>query len=120
MLRLGPQIIATPSAEHRLPLMPTPTRPPLIGGRLDTGKLWSGITVHAQVDPTPGGPASVERLDPQSYVIDLNLKVRVPTPNRKDRGTGASHAATFRSCFPDFPPRWDRIRFRRFFASSTK
>jgi hypothetical protein len=49
---------------------------------LDTAKLWSGITVHAEVAPTPGGPASVERNDPQSYVLDLKLNVRVPRPNR--------------------------------------
>ena len=79
MLRLGPLTIATPTP---IPPIPTPTRSPLIGGKLDTAKLWSGITVHAQVDPTSGGPASVERVDPQSYVIDFNLKVRVPTPNK--------------------------------------
>jgi len=60
----------------------TPWRTPVIGGRLDTAKLWSGITVHAEVNPTPGGTASTERLDPESYVLDLRLKVRVPTPNR--------------------------------------
>ncbi|MEO6871187.1 MAG: glycoside hydrolase family 75 protein [Chthoniobacterales bacterium] len=79
MLRLGPQVIATPTPETT----PTPTawRTPVIGGKLDTAKLWAGITVHAKVEPTPGGAASVERVDPQSYVIDLNLKVRVPQPN---------------------------------------
>ena len=60
----------------------TPWRTPVIGGRLDTAKLWSGITVHAEVNPTPGGAASTERLDPESYVLDVRLKVRVPTPNR--------------------------------------
>ena len=50
---------------------------------MDTGKIWGGITIHAQVEPTPGAAASVERLDPQSYVIDLNLKIRVPQPNEK-------------------------------------
>ena len=60
----------------------TPWRTPVIGGRLETAKLWSGITVHADVNPTPGGTASTERLDPESYVLDLRLKVRVPTPNR--------------------------------------
>ncbi|MBA2434864.1 MAG: hypothetical protein H0V54_07245 [Chthoniobacterales bacterium] len=78
--RLGPLPRPTPSAT--LEIIPTPTRPPVIGGKLDTAKLWSGITVHAEVNPTPGGAASVERLDPQSYVVDLQLKVRVPTPNR--------------------------------------
>lgn len=79
--QLGPQPIATPVPRPELPT-PTPWRTPIISGKLDTAKLWSGITIHAQVDPTPGGAASVERVDPESYVLDLNLKVRVPTPNR--------------------------------------
>ncbi len=81
MQRLGPPVLPTPSATST-PLIPTPPpRPPVIGGKLDTAKLWSGITVHAEVEPTPGGAASVERNDPQSYVVDLKVKVRVPTPN---------------------------------------
>ena len=82
MLRLAPQTRPKPTATATLEIVPTPTRPPVIVGKLDTARLWSGITVHAQVDPTPGGAASVERLDPQSYVLDLRLNVRVPTPNR--------------------------------------
>ncbi len=78
--RLGPLPHATPTATPEL--IPTPTRPPVIGGKLDTTKLWSGITVHAEVEPTPGGAASIERVDPQSYVLDVKLKVRVPAPNR--------------------------------------
>lgn len=82
MLRLGPQTLATPTAPPEEPPTPTPWRTPVIGGKLDTAKLWSGITVHAAVEPAVGGAASIERTDPQSYLIDLNLKVRVPTPNR--------------------------------------
>jgi hypothetical protein len=61
---------------------PQPSKPPVITGRLDTAKLFSGITVHAAVDPIPGGAASDERADPQSYVLDLKLHARVPTPNK--------------------------------------
>lgn len=77
---ISPAILQTPPPE----LIPTPTpwRTPVVAGRLDTAKLWSGITVHAEVDPTAGGDATSERSDPQSYVLDLKLKVRVPTPNR--------------------------------------
>ena len=82
MQRLGPLTLPTPTATPALIPTPRPWRTPVIVGRLDTAKLWSGITVHAEVDPTPGGAASVERLDPQSYVLDLKLKVRVPIPNR--------------------------------------
>jgi hypothetical protein len=63
---------------------PTPApspKTPIITGKLDTAKLFSGITVHAAVEPTPGGAASDERADPQSYVLELKLHARVPTPN---------------------------------------
>jgi len=59
---------------------PTP-KIPVIAGKLDTARLFSGITVHAAVEPTPGGAASDERADPQSYVLELKLHARVPTPN---------------------------------------
>ena len=61
---------------------PTPTRPPPIGGKLDTGRLFSGITLHSSVETTTGTDASTERSDPESYVLDLKLNARVPTPNR--------------------------------------
>ncbi|MFZ1221406.1 MAG: glycoside hydrolase family 75 protein [Chthoniobacterales bacterium] len=63
---------------------PTPApspRIPVITGKLDTARLFSGITVHAAVEPTPGGAASDERADPQSYVLELKLHTRVPTAN---------------------------------------
>ena len=61
---------------------PTPTRPPPIGGKLDTGRLFNGITLHSSVETAPGVDASTERVDPESYVLDLKLNARVPTPNR--------------------------------------
>ncbi|PYL55653.1 MAG: hypothetical protein DMF29_01325 [Verrucomicrobia bacterium] len=61
---------------------PTLTRPPPIGGKLDTGRLFSGITLHSSVETAPGTDASTERGDPESYVLDLKLNARVPTPNR--------------------------------------
>jgi hypothetical protein len=64
---------------------PTPgqsPKPPVITGKLDTARLFSGITVHAEVDPIPGGAASDERADPQSYVLELKLHARVPAPNK--------------------------------------
>lgn len=84
MQRLAPQTRLTPTPTVTPEIVPTPTpwRTPIIGGKPNTAKLWSGITIHAEVDPTPGSAASVERLDPQSYVLDLKLNVRVPTPNR--------------------------------------
>jgi hypothetical protein len=61
---------------------PTPTRPPPIVGKLDTGRLFNGITLHSSVETTPGADASTERVDPDSYVLDLKLNARIPTPNR--------------------------------------
>jgi hypothetical protein len=68
--------LATPTPE------PSPTRPPPIGGKLDAGRLFNGITLHASIEPTPGADATTERVDPESYVLELKLKPRVPTPNR--------------------------------------
>ena len=61
---------------------PKPTRPPVIAGKLETARLFNGITVNTTVEPTPGGPASDERADPESYVLDLKLRLRVPAPNK--------------------------------------
>ncbi|HEY2614251.1 MAG TPA: glycoside hydrolase family 75 protein [Chthoniobacterales bacterium] len=66
---------------EKTPAPSAPPKPPVISGRLDTSRLFSGITVHAAVEPTPGGAASDERIDPQSYVLDLKLHARVPAPN---------------------------------------
>jgi hypothetical protein len=71
-----PEVTATPSPQ------PTPTRPPVVTGKLDTGKLFNGITLHSTVEPSPGADATTERVDPESYVLDLKLRTRVPTPNK--------------------------------------
>jgi Fungal chitosanase of glycosyl hydrolase group 75 len=73
-------------APREVPTWPTPeptaTRPPPIAGKLDTGRLFNGITLHSSVETVPGADASTERVDPESYVLDLKLNARVPTPNR--------------------------------------
>src|SRR5216110_2667321 len=75
--RMAPtELPATPTPE------PTPTRPPLITGKLDTGKLFNGITLHATVETLPGADATTERTQPDSYVLDLRLQARVPAPNK--------------------------------------
>src|SRR4030095_716214 len=61
--------------------VPTATRPPVITGKLDTAKLFNGITLHATVETTPGADAATERLQPESYMLDLKLLARVPSPN---------------------------------------
>jgi hypothetical protein len=44
--------------------------------------LFNGITVHSSVNTPPGADAATERVDPQSYILDLKLQARMPTPNR--------------------------------------
>jgi hypothetical protein len=68
------EVIATPT--------PTPTRPPLIAGKLDTAKLFNGITLHSTVETIPGADATTERAEADSYVLDLKLQARVPSPNK--------------------------------------
>jgi len=72
------EIKATPTPTPE----PTPTRPPVIAGKLDTAKLFNGVTIHATVETLPGTDASTERVDPESYVLDLKLQARVPSPNK--------------------------------------
>jgi Fungal chitosanase of glycosyl hydrolase group 75 len=70
------EVTATPSPQ------PTPTRALIITGKFDTGKLFNGITLHSTVEASPGADATTERVDPESYVLDLKLQARVPTPNK--------------------------------------
>ena len=68
------EVVTTPT--------PTPTRAPLITGKLDTAKLFNGITLHSTVETIPGADATTERAEPDSYVLDLKLQTRVPSPNK--------------------------------------
>ena len=52
---LGTPTLSTPAPE------PTATRPPVITGKLDTAKLFNGITLHAGVETAPGADAATER-----------------------------------------------------------
>ena len=61
---------------------PTATRPPVITGKFDTAKLFNGITLRSAVETTPGADATTERNDPESYVLDLKLLARIPSPNK--------------------------------------
>src|SRR5205814_3358417 len=72
------------AAQPRPTISPTatPGRTPTVPGHVDLPRLLNGITLHAEVETTPGAAASDERADPLSYVLDLKLNARVPTPNR--------------------------------------
>src|SRR5213594_2836744 len=75
--RVAPtELPGTPTPE------PTPTRPPVITGKLDSGKLFNGITLHSTVETLPGADAATERTQPESYALDLKLQARVPSPNK--------------------------------------
>jgi hypothetical protein len=76
--------VATPPAVEPTPPKPSPTppRPKVIAGKLETARLFNGITVHSTLEPTPGRVASAERIDPLSYVLDLKLQVHSPVPNK--------------------------------------
>jgi hypothetical protein len=75
--RIAPaELPSTPTPE------PTATRPPVITGKLDTAKLFNGITLHSTVETVPGADATTERAQPDSYVLDLRLQARVPSPNK--------------------------------------
>jgi hypothetical protein len=76
LMRLVPEITATPTPE------PSPTRTPVITGKIDTGKLFNGITLHSSIETKPGMDATTERTDPDSYVVDLKLQARLPSPNK--------------------------------------
>ena len=71
-----PEIAASPTPQ------PSPTRTPVISGKFDTAKLFNGISLHAAVETPSGADASTERADPQSYIVELLLKARLPTPNK--------------------------------------
>jgi hypothetical protein len=68
------EVVATPT--------PTPTRPPVVTGKLDTARLFNGITLHSTVETIPGADATTERSEADSYVLDLKLQARVPSPNK--------------------------------------
>jgi len=79
--QLEPTQPIEPEVPEKTPTPAPSPKVPVITGKLDTARLFSGITVHAAVEPTPGGAASDERVDPQSYLLELKMHVRVPAPN---------------------------------------
>lgn len=61
---------------------PSPTKPPVITHKIDTGKIFNGLTLHSTVETPEGADAATERADPDSYVVELKLQARMPTPNK--------------------------------------
>lgn len=77
-----PEPTASQTQSPSPPPEPTATRPPAISGQLDTARIFNGITLHATVETPAGTDASTERGDPQSYIVELQLKARMPAPNK--------------------------------------
>ncbi len=67
-----------------LPTPPPPGPAPITipYKKLDTAKLFSGITLKTSFSAEFGGTASTERKDAASYELDLQLRVRVPRPHQ--------------------------------------
>lgn len=76
------QRAAPPEVKETPTPTPTATRPPVIAGRLETAKLFNGITLRSTVNTPPGADAATERGDPESYSLDLTLQARLPSPNK--------------------------------------
>jgi Fungal chitosanase of glycosyl hydrolase group 75 len=62
---------------------PTPTPTPLPEtyvpySHKEVSKLFNGMEIHSKVDTNSGAPAWVERKAPDAYVLDLEVRVRVP------------------------------------------
>lgn len=66
---------------------PSPTPVPTPGEiyvpekKLDVAKLYNGINVNTIVETEKGLTAEMERDDPSSYTLNLQVRVRVPKPN---------------------------------------
>ena len=67
-----------PPAELPPPPPPAPGPITIPYKKLDTARLFSGITLKTSVSAEFGGSASVERKEASSYELDLQLRVRVP------------------------------------------
>lgn len=77
------QLIRTAALATETPTpAPTPTRPPVVTGKIDTGKIFNGVTLHSRVETPPGADATTERNDPDSYAVELKLEARLPAPNK--------------------------------------
>jgi len=73
----------TPSPSPTATPTPTPTPTPLPEtyvpySHKEVAKLFNGFEIHSKVDTEAGGPALLERKAPESYVLDLDVRVRVP------------------------------------------
>jgi hypothetical protein len=64
--------------------LPTPAPAPYVPNkRLDTGRLFNGFQYKVTFETENGTTATAERNDPESYTVDLRVKVKVPKPHKE-------------------------------------
>ena len=103
---------------------PTPTPPPtptplpkvlvIPPKSREVARLYNGIQVHSTFDVEPGRQAALERETPDSYALDIQLQVKVPT---------AAHAADeitrsapdLLTAFPKFGSLLEKAEVSKFF-----
>ena len=71
----------TPSVTPRPTVTPKPTPIYIPQKRLETSKLFNDMQVKTRVESEPGDTATIERLTPGSYAVEINVKVKVPKAN---------------------------------------
>jgi hypothetical protein len=77
-----PPNLETPSPSPPA-VTPTPTALPegfIPSSRMETARLFNGMEIHSRVTTAEGAPAVTERKTPDAYLLDLEVKVKVPKP----------------------------------------
>ena len=75
----------SPSISPSATSSPTPTPTPLPealipSSRMETAKLFNGLEVHSKVATFDGDSALLGRKTPDAYLLDLEIKIRLPKP----------------------------------------
>jgi hypothetical protein len=74
-----PSPLAVPSITP--PLTPAPSPESFIPwSHYEVARLFNGFEVHSHLSTTEGQIAALEKKDPDSYVLNLDVQVRVPKP----------------------------------------
>jgi hypothetical protein len=47
---------------------------------METARLFNGMEIHSRVTTVEGAPAVTERKTSDAYLLDLEVKVKVPKP----------------------------------------
>jgi len=74
--------LVTPTPTPTATPTPKPTPIYVPQKRLEVSKFFNGMEIHSKLESEPGGYATQERETPDSYALELSVKVKVPKPNR--------------------------------------